>query len=159
VTAPVISNISKRVISGARTVHHNLSSPVLYEHMVRKGEGKLLEGGTFAVRSGERTGRSPQDKFMIKAPDISEHVWWGKHNQPLDEETFDRIVEKVEKHFADRDVYVQDCYVSQDPEYRRTVRVVAEQAYHSLFARTMFVPREKLDDDQQDPGLTILHAP
>ena len=158
-TAPVISNISKRVISGARTVHHNLSSPVLYEHMVRKGEGKLLEGGTFAVRSGERTGRSPQDKFMIKAPDISEHVWWGKHNQPLDEATFDRIVEKVEKHFADRDVYVQDCYVSQDPEYRRTVRVVAEQAYHSLFARTMFVPREKLDDDQQDPGLTILHAP
>ena len=126
--------------------------------MVRDGEGKLLDGGTFAVRSGERTGRSPKDKFMIKAPNISEHVWWGQHNQPLDEETFDRIVAKVEAHLAGRDLYIQDCYVSQDPDHRRTVRVVAEQAYHSLFARTMFVPREKLADEE-DPGLTILHAP
>jgi phosphoenolpyruvate carboxykinase (ATP) len=145
------------VIDQAATVHHNLSSPALYEHMVRAHEGKLLQGGTFAVRSGARTGRSPKDKFMVQAAEISEQVWWGQHNQPLDEATFDRILEKVEAHFAGKDLYVQDCYVSQDPDHRRTVRVIAEQAYHSLFARTMFVPRDKLNGDE--PGLTILHAP
>lgn len=158
VSAPMKQDVSREVMSRATKVHHNLSAPVLYEHMVKRGEGKLLEGGTFAVRSGLRTGRSPKDKFLIKTPGISEHVWWGEHNQQLDVDTFERIREKVVEHLATKEVYVQDCYVSQDPGFRRDVRVVSEQAYHSLFARTMFIPSEPLGPGES-PKLTILHAP
>jgi phosphoenolpyruvate carboxykinase (ATP) len=158
VSAPSKSDVSTEVMGRAPKVHHNLSSPVLYEHAIRRKEGKLLQGGTFAVRSGPRTGRSPKDKFLIRTPGISEHVWWGVHNQPLDTETYDRVKRKVADYLAEREVYVQDCYVSQDPNHRRNVRVVAEQAYHSLFARTMFVPSMPLPEGTA-PDLTILHAP
>ncbi|MBI2765059.1 MAG: phosphoenolpyruvate carboxykinase (ATP) [Chloroflexi bacterium] len=152
------SSLSDIVIAGGRNVFHNLSSPVLYEHAVRRGEGKLLQGGTFAVRSGERTGRSPDDKFLVRTPEISEHVWWGQHNQPMTEETFERVRARIVRYLHDRDLYVQDCVVSQDPAHRRTVRVVSEEAYHSLFARTMFIPSEPLPNGTE-PQLTILHAP
>ena len=150
-------NISEVAIANAATVHRNLSVPVLYEHAVKRGEGKLLEGGTFAVYSGARTGRSPNDKFLVKTPDISEHVWWGDHNKPMSPETYDIVSTKILRHLAKKELYVQDCVVSQDPEHRRKVRVITEQAYHSLFARTMFIPSEPFEDGDVD--MTILHAP
>jgi phosphoenolpyruvate carboxykinase (ATP) len=151
-------DVSEDVIARAGTVHHNLSTPVLYEHAVRNGEGKLLQGGTFAVRSGARTGRSPDDKFVVKTPDISEHVWWGPHNQPMTPETYGRVERAIVDYLRGRKLYVQDCVVSQDPGHQRTVRVITENAYHSLFARTMFIPAEKLPPGES-PALTILHAP
>ncbi len=150
--------VSDEVIASASTIHHNLSVPALYEHAVRRREGKLLQGGTFAVFSGERTGRSPKDKFVIKAPGLSELVWWGDHNQALSVDTFEHIRRKTLEYLRGRELYVQDCVVSQDPAHRRTVRVVTEQAYHSLFARTMFIPSEPLAEGES-PKLTILHAP
>src|SRR5688572_1101851 len=150
-------NISEVCIAGAATVHRNLSVPVLYEHAVKREEGKLLDGGTFAVYSGDRTGRSPKDKFVVKTPDLSEHVWWGQHNQPMDVETYDRVSARILRHLSGKELFVQDCIVSQDPKHVRKVRVITEQAYHSIFARTMFIPSEPFDDDDID--LTILHAP
>ncbi len=158
VSAPSNKDVSADVMGRAPGIHHNLSSPVLYEHAVRNHEGKLLQGGTFAVMSGTRTGRSPKDKFLIKTPNISEHVWWGQHNQPLDDAAYQRLKQRVTDYLAAREVYVQDCYVSQDPDHRRNVRVITEQAYHSLFARTMFVPSSPLPEGMP-PHMTILHAP
>lgn len=152
------TDLSQVAIANATAVYRNLSTPVLYEHAVRRGEGKLLQGGTFAVRSGKRTGRSPDDKFVVKTGDISEDVWWGKHNQPMTPEKYDKVQARILQYLARKDVYVQDCVVAQDPKHRRTVRVVTEQAYHSLFARTMFIPREPLADGER-PDLTIIHAP
>jgi len=151
-------HISDQIISRASAVHRNLSVPVLYEHAVKRGEGKLLQGGAFAIRSGARTGRSPRDKFVVRTPETVENVWWGKHNQPMSTDTFERLRAKTMQYLRDREVYVQDCHVSQDPGHTRTVRVISEQASHSLFARTMFIPDEPLPDGQ-DPQLTILHAP
>jgi phosphoenolpyruvate carboxykinase (ATP) len=152
------TNVSNIVIANAAEVYHNLSVPALYEHAVRRGEGKLLQGGTFAVRSGKRTGRSPKDRFLVQGQDLSEDVWWGQHNQPMDPDTYERIRSRVVRYFRDREIYVQDCVVAQDPAHRRKVRVISEQAYHSLFARTMFIPSTKLADGTE-PDLTILHAP
>ncbi|MCC6383146.1 MAG: phosphoenolpyruvate carboxykinase (ATP) [Dehalococcoidia bacterium] len=152
------SNVVDVVMASAPRVHRNLSSPVLYEYAVRRGEGKLLQGGTFAVRSGPRTGRSPNDKFIVKSPDVSELVWWGPHNQAMTPATFERIRTKMVRYLSGRELFVQDCVVSQDPDHQRTVRVVTEQAYHSLFARTMFIPRTPLGEGVT-PDLTILHAP
>lgn len=69
--SPAPMNVASVVLAQAATVHHNLSVPVLYEHAVRRREGKLLQGGAFAVFSGERTGRSPKDKYVVKTPEIS----------------------------------------------------------------------------------------
>ena len=96
-------NLSDIVVANASVVHRNLSSPVLYEHAVRRGEGKLLQGGTFAVASGDRTGRSPDDKFVVRTPEISEHVWWGKHNQPMSVDTFDRGRGRILYYFKHRE--------------------------------------------------------
>jgi phosphoenolpyruvate carboxykinase (ATP) len=152
------SHISARVLASASAVHRNLSVPVLYEHAVKRNEGKLLQGGSFAVRSGPRTGRSPKDKFVVKTPDVSEHVWWGQHNQPMTPDVFEKVREQVVRYLAGKELYVQDCRVAQDPGYKRTVRVISEQAYHSMFARTMFIPDEQLAPGEE-PQLTILHAP
>ena len=152
------TSISEVVISNAAEIHRNLSVPALYEHAVRRGEGKLLQGGTFAVYSGKRTGRSPKDRFVVQTPGLSEDLWWGPQNQPMDVDTFERVRAKVVRYLKDRELYVQDCVVAQDPDHRRTVRVVSEQAYHSLFARTMFIPSDPLPEGES-PKLTILHAP
>ena len=155
-------DISRQVIQNALVIHDNLSTPALYEHAVRRGEGKLLRGGSFAVRTGSRTGRSPRDKFVVRTPETAEHVWWGPHNQPLEPATFDHLKTRLLDYFAGKELYLQDCTVSQDPEHRRSVRVISEQAYHSLFARTMFIPNDESGatvPDGAKPDLTILHAP
>ena len=152
------NNVASIVMSNASAIHHNLSVPVLYEHAVRRNEGKLLQGGTFAVFSGERTGRSPKDKYVVRTPEISEHVWWGQHNQPISVDTFDGLRAKALAYLEGREIYVQDTVVAQDPHHRKTVRVITEQAYHSLFARTMFIPSEAKSADHQ-PDITILHCP
>ncbi len=158
VAVPTTPTISEAVLAGASFIHRNLTTPVLYEHMVKRDEGKVLEGGTFAVRSGERTGRSPKDKFVIKAPGISELVWWGNHNQALSVDAYERIRAKAVEYLKGRELYLQDCVVSQDPAHRRHVRVITEQAYHSMFARTMFIPSDARPDDL-NPDITIVHAP
>ena len=150
-------SVSGGVIADAAVVHHNLSVPVLYEHAVRAGEGQILDGGAFAVRSGSRTGRSPKDKFVVRVPETAEHVWWGAHNQPMDPATFEGVRRQVLDYLKDKTLYVQDCHVSQDPRQRKTVRVISEQAYHSVFARTMFIPSDEPTDGE--PDITILHAP
>lgn len=152
------TNVSQVVLARAGTVHRNLSSPALYECAVRREEGKLLQGGTFAVRSGARTGRSPNDKFLVKTPDISEHVWWGPHNQGMSIDTYDHVKARIVRYLQERELFVQDCVVSQDANHRRTVRVITENAYHALFARTMFIPAAPLGPGE-DPDITILHAP
>ncbi|MCC7364486.1 MAG: phosphoenolpyruvate carboxykinase (ATP) [Dehalococcoidia bacterium] len=151
-------NVSEMIIASAGTVHRNLSSPVLYEFAVRRGEGKLLEGGTFAVRSGARTGRSPNDKFLVKTPEISEHVWWGQHNQSMSVDTYEHVKAKIVRYLQDKELFVQDCVVAQDPNHQRKVRVITENAYHALFARTMFIPSTPLKPGEE-PDITILHAP
>ena len=160
--APIRRELSQQVIDGAAAVHRNLSTPVLYEHAVRAGEGKLLQGGTFAVRTGSRTGRSPKDKYIVRTPETTEHVWWGVHNQPMEASTFEHLRAKVVDYLQGKDLYLQDCSVSQDPSHRRSVRVISEQAYHSLFARTMFIPNEESGFEPPAataPDLTIIHAP
>jgi len=156
--SPAPRSVASLILSNAGQVHHNLSVPVLYEHAVKRNEGKLLQGGTFAVFSGERTGRSPKDKFVVRTPDISEDVWWGNHNQPLSVDTFDRLRAKAVAYLKGRDVYLQDCVVAQDPDHQRTVRVITEQAYHSLFARTMFIPSTPKPRDSE-ADITIIHCP
>ncbi|HZQ04545.1 MAG TPA: phosphoenolpyruvate carboxykinase (ATP) [Gaiellaceae bacterium] len=140
-------------------VHSNLTTPVLYMHALRRGEGVLAHGGPLVVDTGRHTGRSPNDKFVVREPGSDDRIWWGKVNQPLEEEHHEGLREKVLAHLAERDLYVVDAYAGADPGHRIRLRVVTPVAYCALFARTMFITPPLDELDGFDPDALVLHAP
>ncbi len=142
-----------------RAAHWNLSVPVLYEHAVRRHEGLVAAGGAFVARTGTFTGRTPKDKYIAEEPSSKADVWWGDINKPASEATFESMHRRFAAYLQGRDVFVQDMYGGADPDYRLKVRVVSDSAWHSMFARNMFI-RPKADALHDfEPDFTILHAP
>jgi phosphoenolpyruvate carboxykinase (ATP) len=140
-------------------VHWNLTAPWLYEHAVRRREGEIGLGGSFAVRTGPHTGRSPRDKYIVEEPGTKDTVWWGPINQPIDPQRFDSLRQRLTAYFQGREIFVQDLHAGADPDYRLPVRVISDGAWHSLFARNMFIRPPAADLEDFDPAFTILHAP
>jgi phosphoenolpyruvate carboxykinase (ATP) len=126
---------------------------------VRAGEGSLVAEGALATTTGPHTGRSPKDRFIVDRPASSAAIDWGDVNQPFDPARLDRLWAKARAHVRGRDLYVQDLFAGADPAYRLRVRVITETAWHSLFARNMFlVP----DDDRLqgfEPDFTVIQLP
>ncbi|MEN3027523.1 MAG: phosphoenolpyruvate carboxykinase (ATP) [Chlorobiota bacterium] len=139
-------------------VYYNLTPAELYEYALRRGEGVLSAQGAFIARTAPYTGRSAQDKFIVEEPANREHIWWGKVNRPFPPEGFERLKRRLQAYFQGRPLYVRDCYGGADPRYRLRVRIVTEQAWHSLFAANMFIPADP-DDTSFEPDFAIVHAP
>lgn len=142
-------------------VYVRLSPAQLVEQALRRGEGLLSFRGALVAYTGERTGRSPQDRYVIADPASSEAIWWGQVNRPLDPAIFNRLYDKVQAYFQGRDLFVSDCWACADPRHRLAVRVVAEKAWHALFSQCLLLrpPREELEAKGSQPDLTILAAP
>jgi len=140
-------------------VYWTLPTPMLVELIVQRREGVLAHLGAVIVRTGHHTGRSPNDKFVVREPDSVDEVWWGQVNRPMTEECFERLHDRMRSYFQGRDVFVQDAIACAHPDYRLPIRVVTEYAWHNLFARNIFlrVPTEELA--AHVPRFTILHAP
>ncbi len=135
----------------------NLGAPQLVEHAVRRREGHLAAEGALVVRTGQFTGRSPKDKFIVRDEITDPTVQWGAVNQPMTEAHFDRLYSRMASFWQGQDVYVQDLTVGADPEYALPVRVVSQLAWHSLFGRQLFI--RPADPKAQAPEFTILFAP
>ena len=106
-------------------VHWNLMSPVLIEQAVKRGEGRFADMGPFCAITAPHTGRSPNDKFLVKEPSSEADVDWGKVNQPFSEQQFETLLADVRAYLNGRDnLYVQDLYCGADPKYRLSVRYV-----------------------------------
>jgi phosphoenolpyruvate carboxykinase (ATP) len=133
-------------------VHWNLSAPVLYEEALRRGEATLAADGPLVCRTGQHTGRSPNDKFVVREPSSDSHVHWGAVNRPVDEAKFEALHRDMMASLQDKDLYVLDAWAGTDPAYRLPIRVVTEFAWHNLFARNMFLP-------ENDPGRRASHRP
>jgi phosphoenolpyruvate carboxykinase (ATP) len=162
--APAIGRESRNGldIHGIRnpgTVFWNLTPTELVEHAVRRGEGILVEGGPFNAVTSPHTGRSPNDKFVVRDENSEADVWWGKVNQPISPEHYDALRADVLAHLEGQELYVRDMWAGADPEYRLAVRLVTPNAWHNLFAHNMF--RRPGDEELEEmlPGFTILHAP
>jgi phosphoenolpyruvate carboxykinase (ATP) len=151
--------LDRHGIAGAKAEFWNLAAAPLYEEAIRRSEGALAEGGPLVVTTGTHTGRSANDKFIVKNATSEKDVWWGRINKPIAQEHFDRFHARLLKHFAGRDVFVQDLWAGSDERYRVAVRVVTETAWHSLFARTMLIEPGAGELASFTPGFTILHAP
>ena len=141
------------------TLFYNLSPARLVEVAVRRGEGRLAAHGPLVTRTDPHTGRSPKDRFIVREAATEGEVGWGKTNAPVSEETFDRLLDKMGRYAAGRELFVRDCVAGADPRYRLNVRVVTEFAWHSLFAANMF--READAETLADfaPGFTVLDLP
>ncbi|MBL9148761.1 MAG: phosphoenolpyruvate carboxykinase (ATP) [Phycisphaerae bacterium] len=122
------------------TVHANLAPSILVEHALRRGEGRLAANGALNCDTGDRTGRSPNDKFLEDTPGIHGNIDWGKVNQPITPANFDKLEALAKKYLASRkELYRFDGYAGADPKYRLKVSVITEEAWHSLFAKTLFI--------------------
>jgi len=151
--------LEKHGIKNVNNIYRNLTTPALYEHAIRREEGHLSHLGPLVVSTGQHTGRSPNDKFTVKEPTSEKNIWWGKVNVSFDKDRFESLHQRVLAYYEGKDVFVQDCYAGADPEYRLSVRVVTETAWHNIFTRNMFikVPSEELAGF--NPDFTILNAP
>ncbi len=140
-------------------VHWNLRTTVLYEHVIRRSEGRIAHMGPLLVRSGQHTGRAAKDKYVVKDEHTAERLWWNPSGKALDPESYSRLRMRMMAYLQGNDLYVQDTYAGAHPDYRLKVRVINETAWHNLFTRTMFVraPAEDLADFK--PELTIIQAP
>lgn len=138
----------------------NPSTPQIYEEAVRAQEGLIAHLGPLVVRTGHHTGRSPNDKFIVKESTSEKDIWWGAVNRPMSEEHFDMLFNHLRSFLQGRSIFVQDCYAGADERYRLPIRVITQYAWHSLFARNMFI--RVLDPEAlaaHQPEFTIIDAP
>jgi len=156
---PSSYGVEEHGIQNASCVYWNLSGGALYEHAVRRNEGVVAHLGPLVVNTGRYTGRSPNDKFIVREPTSQDHIGWGQVNRPFEPESFDRIHQRMLAYLQGRDLYVQDCFAGADPNYRRPIRVLTELAWHSLFARNMFIRPDWSQVHQHVPEYTLIAAP
>jgi phosphoenolpyruvate carboxykinase (ATP) len=145
-------------INAAANVYWNLNTPELYEEVARRGEGLISADGALLVDTGEHTGRAAKDKAIVREPSSEEKVFWGDVNKGFPQEKFDRLRERMMKYAAARDLFVQDTYAGADARYRLPVRIVTELAWHSLFARTMFINDDE-GTGKHTPEFTVVNIP
>jgi phosphoenolpyruvate carboxykinase (ATP) len=140
---PVVSSfgLEKHGIEGVGTAYWNLPPARLVEMAVQRGEAVLAAEGPLVCKTGPHTGRSPNDKFLVKDPSLDD-VWWGEVNRPFERERFEALLARAKEHLKGKDVFVFDGYAGADPRYRINVRVITEDAWHNLFARNMFIREE-----------------
>jgi phosphoenolpyruvate carboxykinase (ATP) len=141
-------------------VHWNLSPAALYEEAIHRGEGTLAAEGPLVCRTGQHTGRSPNDKFVVREPSSEQHVHWGGVNRPIDADKFDALHRDMMNHLQDKELYVLDAWAGAAPAYRLPIRVVNEFAWHNLFARNMFLPENDTARRAGHlPQFTVIDAP
>jgi phosphoenolpyruvate carboxykinase (ATP) len=139
-------------------VYWNLTAPELYEEIARRSEGILSNHGALIVNTGEHTGRAAKDKAIVREPGSEDKVFWGDVNKDFPQERFNALKERMMAHARGRDLFVQDTFVGADAKYRLPVRIVTELAWHSLFARTMFIDNQKEAGPRQ-PEFTVINFP
>src|SRR5829696_8957277 len=101
--------------------HRDLAPGVLVEHAIRRGEGRLADAGALVVETGVHTGRSPQDKFVVRHGELADEIWWGSVNQPMSPDAFARLHADVVEHLAGNDRYLMDLSVGADPRFNLPV--------------------------------------
>lgn len=146
-------------LDGKDNVYWNLQPAELYEQAIKRGEAVLTKDHALRVLTGKFTGRSPQDKFIVDQPSIHEDIDWGEINQPVSEEVFDNLYNKVISYLKDKDLFVKDLFCGADEKHRLNVRIVSEAAYHGLFTHNMFIRPSEDELKNHKPEFTVVAAP
>ncbi len=160
-TSEIAKSLEKLGIVNLERIYWNTPSPSLYERAVRRREGHISHMGPLVVQTGYYTGRAASDKMIVDEPSSREQIWWGEINRPYPEERFDALYKHVCRYLEGRHVFVQDCFAGADPDYEVPVRIITQDAWHALFARTMFIRPVDLGREigVDEPQFTVIHAP
>lgn len=143
-----------------RNAYWNLDPAELVEDTIIQGQGFLTDTGALAIDTGEFTGRSPKDKFIVKDATTENTVWWdGSFNTPFDAEKFEPLMNRMKAYLQEKDVYVRDCIACADPNYSMNIRVITEYPWSNIFANNMFIRPTNEQIDNFDPEWTVLCVP
>jgi phosphoenolpyruvate carboxykinase (ATP) len=146
-------------LSNLKILNWNLPTPTLYEEALKRNEGIMAHLGPIVVRTGQFTGRSPNDKFIVDEPTSHGCVWWGEVNRPITEDRFDELHRRMASYLQGKDVFIQDCYCGADQEFRLPVRIITQYAWHSLFAHNMFIQPKPEDLVTFEPEFVVIDCP
>jgi phosphoenolpyruvate carboxykinase (ATP) len=150
--------LSKLGVDSAKPMYHNLSIAHLIEHALVKGEAKLSATGALVALTGKKTGRSVNDKFIVKEPASESKIWW-ENNKPFESAHFEALQKKVAAYLSTIDVYAQDLFVGADKTYGLKIRVVTELAWHSAFVRNLFIRPTADELHGFTPDFTVISVP
>lgn len=155
-----IAELSHIGFKNLSKVHWNLSQTELAELTIKNNLGVLSDKGAIAINTGEFTGRSPKDKYIVKDGITADTVnWTDSNNQPFDAARFDALEEKIKAHFEGKEAYVKDAYACADPTYRLNLRLISELPWAAMFAGNMFLHPTENELKSLVPDWTIIHAP
>lgn len=140
-------------------VHWNLSPKQLADIAVEAGQASRTNSGAISVDTGEFTGRSPKDRFIVKDEITENAVWWGNINIPFDSEKFDKLYDKVVDYLSGKEIYARDAYACADDNYRTNIRVVNEYSWSNMFAYNMFLRPTEAEIKSFEPDWTVINAP
>ncbi len=152
-------NIAETSIQNLRATHVGLLEARLVEMALSAQEGRLTNSGALLVYTGVHTGRSPNDKFVVRSAPQTNEIWWGKVNQPMEEGNFDRLLVKMLAYLQGREVHVQELAAGADPKHRIGIRLITENAWAALFARDLFIREFDAGQLNSTDGFTVLHCP
>jgi phosphoenolpyruvate carboxykinase (ATP) len=139
---------------------HNLSTIELLEEAVKQGEGWLSSDGAFIAHTGEHTGRSSQDKYVVQGPIHGGDIWWASpYQKPLSQDYIETLHQDVLEYLQTHEIYTLDAFAGADPQYRLNVRVITELAWHSLFSRHLFIPTTPEEAKGFTPDFTVISLP
>ena len=155
----MIKELEKLGIQNPSAVYRNLPVAELVEFSLERGEGLLSETGALVVETGKYTGRSPDDKFIVKDEVTESEIDWGKVNVPITKEKFDAIYKRITAYLQNREIFVFDGFAGADPSYRKNFRIVNEQASQNLFIQQLLIRPEEKDLAGFAPDYTIIAAP
>ena len=145
-------------IKGA-TVHYQLSPEELHDITIEKKQGVEASSGALAVNTGEFTGRSPKDRYLVKDDETKDRVWWGDINIPFDPEKFDSLYKKVVDYLSEKELFVRDSYACADDKYKLNIRVINEYPWSNLFAYNMFLRPDDNELQGFNEDWIIVNAP
>ncbi|MCB1519565.1 MAG: phosphoenolpyruvate carboxykinase (ATP), partial [Hyphomicrobiaceae bacterium] len=145
-------------LNTAGTVHHNVLEARLVEAAIQRGEGKLAKSGAFCAETGQHTGRSPNDKFVVRDENTDGAIWWD-NSKAMSVEQFDLLLADFIAYAKDKELFVQDLFAGADGTHRLATRVFTELAWHSLFIRHMLRRPNATELAGFEPEFTVVNIP
>ena len=154
-----VRDLKRYGIETGGEIHWGLGPARLIEHAIRRGEGRLTSDGAFVANTSPHTGRSPNDKFVVREPKSEKDIWWGNVNVAMDHDHYSRLKTDVLEHLGKRDLFVRDVWAGADHRYRTAVRSISPNAWHTLFVNNMFIEPTARELNVFEPDFVIVHAP
>ena len=153
------ASVAELGLSNVEMAYWNLHPSELIEECIVRGEGVLTDVGALAIDTGEFTGRSPKDKFVVYDENTKDSVWWGDVNNRFESDKFDLLHHRMLAYLGNKEVFVRDAYVCADPGFRLNIRVVNEHAWSNLFAYNLFLRPTAEEIKKFKHDWVIINAP